>query len=115
MRSGRAWRSSTWRGVIPALCPATAAASTWRGGERRNHTRGGVKMRTRYSTYSTRTDCYGNASLAWTIEGVCVLDIYHDPSWYNRQTGEWGLVVRDPEDGELHFVSQASARKVQPA
>ena len=57
-------------------------------------------MRTRYST---RTDCNGNASLAWTIEGVCVLDIYHDPSWYNQQTGEWGLVVRG-EDGELHFV-----------
>ena len=65
-------------------------------------------MRTRYSTY--RTDCYGNASLAWTIEGVCVLDIYHDPSWYNQQTGEWGLVVRDTEDGELHFVPQASTR-----
>ena len=58
-------------------------------------------MRTHYSL----TDCYGNASLAWTIEGVCVLDIYHDPDspWYNRQTGEWGLVVRG-EDSELHFV-----------
>jgi len=39
-------------------------------------------MRTRYSTY--RTDCYGNASLAWTIEGVCVLDIYHDPCESDR-------------------------------
>ena len=68
-------------------------------------------MRTR--TY--RTDCYGNASLAWTIEGLCVLDIYHDPfCWYHQETGEWGLVVRDTEDGELHFVPQASARKVQP-
>jgi len=64
-------------------------------------------MKTHYSTYS---DCYGNASLACTIEGVCVLDIYRGPSsWYNRQTGEWGLVVRGPEDGELHFVPQASA------
>ena len=60
--------------------------------------------------YSHRTDCLGNVYLAWTVEGVCVRDIYRDPSWYNQQTGEWGLVVRDPADGELHFVPQASAR-----
>lgn len=68
-------------------------------------------MRTRYSTH---TDCLGNPSLAWTAEGVCILDVYRDPSWYHQQTGQWGLVVRDPKDGELHFVPRTSARKVQP-
>ena len=63
-------------------------------------------MRTGYSPW---TDCLGNVYLAWTVEGVCVRDIYRDPSWYNQCTGEWGMVVRG-DDGELHFVPQASAR-----